>query len=457
MNMERRRYWWNFIGRHSNVLLLDRTDKVLDCIHRVTTPQRQLMPGRPYTLPPAQKKLAPLNDNTPDYDTAPYPTGTGRPENSGRCWSDGVAGLSPTSAREVAWRAAGSAEASTVDISPPAVVEALQSLWLPVRTGAWTPGVVEEEETMGRICALSPAFSRQICACRDYLCRARTGLCHRAHGVGGTARSLCEPARGGGNDAAAKHVHASNANWQLSPRTNHRPGSLPVSDGMPSGCLPWPARSMLNRKSWKSIWATNYWRSRSIQAIRPLNRPDGFSNGPPNSNVRRYSFLERRAVLEPELDFLDQLALDLKEAVDQPEIAAVRSALEETGVVRTRSSKQDPSANVAAKRGPLRFRRSQGFEILVGRNARQNESVTFKLARADDLWFHARGVPGAHVVIRSAGRTPDVATVRAAAQLAAFHSDARNEARAPVISVLRRQVSRAPGKRLGQVRSAMRT
>jgi predicted ribosome quality control (RQC) complex YloA/Tae2 family protein len=53
---------------------------------------------------------------------------------------------------------------------------------------------------------------------------------------------------------------------------------------------------------------------------------------------------------------------------------------------------------------PLRYYSPQGFEIVVGRNARQNEEVTFAIGKGDDLWLHARGAPGAHVVIRNGGQ-----------------------------------------------------
>ncbi|MBK8048678.1 MAG: DUF814 domain-containing protein, partial [Anaerolineales bacterium] len=116
------------------------------------------------------------------------------------------------------------------------------------------------------------------------------------------------------------------------------------------------------------------------------------------------------------------------------------------------SRERSGQAGVSGRRvAPLRFRSERGFEILVGRNARQNELVTFSLARPGDVWLHARGVPGAHVVVKAAGRTPDPDTVTAAAQLAAYHSGARGERAASVIVTDRRHVHRPPGGRTGQV------
>lgn len=97
--------------------------------------------------------------------------------------------------------------------------------------------------------------------------------------------------------------------------------------------------------------------------------------------------------------------------------------------------------------GPRRFTSAEGYTILVGRNSRQNEHVTFDLAGPDDLWLHARGWPGSHVVIRSGGQPVSQETVAQAAGLAAFYSRAQREAWVDVIVVEKRRVRRPPGKR----------
>jgi predicted ribosome quality control (RQC) complex YloA/Tae2 family protein len=158
---------------------------------------------------------------------------------------------------------------------------------------------------------------------------------------------------------------------------------------------------------------------------------------------------QRREQLREDLAFVDQLAYDLAQAANQPEIVAVRAALVNARLLPA-GKRQSPTDGTRPT-GPLRMTSPTGFEILVGRNARQNEQVTFKLAGGEDLWLHARGVPGAHVVVKTAGRLPDEATIDLAAQLAAYHSGARGETRVDVIVTMRRHVHRAPGGRLGQV------
>ncbi|RMF37812.1 MAG: DUF814 domain-containing protein, partial [Chloroflexi bacterium] len=100
---------------------------------------------------------------------------------------------------------------------------------------------------------------------------------------------------------------------------------------------------------------------------------------------------------------------------------------------------------------PLRITSPDGFLILVGRNARQNDEVTFKRAGPDDLWLHARGVPGAHVVIKSGGQAVPETTLHLAATLAAYYSAARDGAQIAVDVTERKRVRRLKGNRPGMV------
>jgi predicted ribosome quality control (RQC) complex YloA/Tae2 family protein len=148
------------------------------------------------------------------------------------------------------------------------------------------------------------------------------------------------------------------------------------------------------------------------------------------------------------LAYLDQLAADLALAGDRSEIDAVRAALVQGGYARRTSR---PPATGAAAGGPRRFQSREGYTILVGRNSRQNEHVTFEVAGPDDLWLHARGLPGSHVVVRSGGAPVSQETQHQAAALAAYFSRGQNEAWVDVIVTERRRVRRAPGGRPGMV------
>ncbi|MFZ2360946.1 MAG: NFACT RNA binding domain-containing protein, partial [Anaerolineae bacterium] len=156
----------------------------------------------------------------------------------------------------------------------------------------------------------------------------------------------------------------------------------------------------------------------------------------------------RLEALDAELSYLEQLSVDLALAADRNEIDAVRAALAEAGYARQRKlARSESGPSKAQVQGPRRFTSVEGYTILVGRNSRQNEHITFDLAGPDDLWLHARGWPGSHVVIRSGGQPVSDGTVTQAARLAAFYSKAQHEAWVDVIVVERRRVRRPPGKR----------
>jgi predicted ribosome quality control (RQC) complex YloA/Tae2 family protein len=99
----------------------------------------------------------------------------------------------------------------------------------------------------------------------------------------------------------------------------------------------------------------------------------------------------------------------------------------------------------------LRSKSPDGFDILVGTSARANDLVTFRQAGPDDLWLHARGAPGSHVVLKTAGREPPTDTLRFAARLAARHSQLRRSGRVEVDYTPRKFVRRIPNSPPGLV------
>jgi len=105
------------------------------------------------------------------------------------------------------------------------------------------------------------------------------------------------------------------------------------------------------------------------------------------------------------------------------------------------------------RRGPFRrFISADGLPIFVGRNARENDGLTFGLAKSDDLWLHARGAPGSHVVARLGKRTdPPSETLRDAAMLALLYSDLKKNGKGEVIYTRRKWVKKAKGQAPGAV------
>jgi predicted ribosome quality control (RQC) complex YloA/Tae2 family protein len=144
---------------------------------------------------------------------------------------------------------------------------------------------------------------------------------------------------------------------------------------------------------------------------------------------------------------LEQLETDLELASNRPEIDAVRVALADAGHIRVKRNRLVK----AASSKPLVLTSPDGLTVLVGRNSRQNDQVTFRMADGEDWWFHARGVPGSHVIVRSMGKDLPPATIQFAAGLAAYFSRFRGEADAAVAYTRRRYVRRMRGAAPGLV------
>jgi len=191
-----------------------------------------------------------------------------------------------------------------------------------------------------------------------------------------------------------------------------------------------------------------------------------------NRQFNKYHKLRRAAALVPaqieqnatELATIEQLLTDLVLAETPAEVSLVKAEVQTAGYLRGKP--QEKKAHKPGKKGgksvkgkpvppgggvPLHVQSRDGFTILVGKNSRQNEEVTFRQAAANDLWLHARGVPGAHVIIKAAGRDIPRGTIDQAAALAAYYSQARGSTTTPVDYTLQRHVRHMKGGGPGMV------
>jgi predicted ribosome quality control (RQC) complex YloA/Tae2 family protein len=93
---------------------------------------------------------------------------------------------------------------------------------------------------------------------------------------------------------------------------------------------------------------------------------------------------------------------------------------------------------------------NNGFDIYIGRNAKMNDVLTFDIANDDDIWLHAKGVPGSHVVIKTNGKDVDDDTIKKAAEMAAINSKSDKD-KVDVLYVKRKYVTKKPEHNDGQV------
>ncbi|MEX1018318.1 MAG: NFACT RNA binding domain-containing protein, partial [Litorilinea sp.] len=434
---------------------------------------RTLMPGRDYVPPAPQAKLAPIDDGQEDYYT--------RLEQAlqvpGQLWKAliaAVAGVSPSQARELAWRATGDVHALAQGTPVLAVVQALQALWGPRESGDWSPGTVHETGTESGL--ESHNAQARVIGYAPYVLHFRGSFQPQPTlsaaielALGQAADSVAVAHNGPAVDAYAGLRKQVAAQLQKARRRVERQLAALAADEPAPG----EPERLRSQAEWLLALQSQITRGQTeltvevgvdagiagVDADGVLRIPLHATKSPVEQAQQLFKqagkftraaqiIPQRRAQLETDLEFLDQLASDLALAENQPEIATVQQELRATRLLPPTGK---PAPRVQAAAEPLRFLSAQGFEVVVGRNARQNELVTFKIAQAEDTWLHARAVPGAHVVIRNGGQTLDSETVVYAAQIAAYYSQARGERAAPVIVTPRKHITRAPGGRKGQV------
>ena len=147
------------------------------------------------------------------------------------------------------------------------------------------------------------------------------------------------------------------------------------------------------------------------------------------------------AYLESVQTFLDNL--------DRPEdIEQIRQELIDGGYLRRRKT-QEKSKRF--KVSPHKYTSPSGFEIWVGKNNKENDELTLKLADKTDLWLHTKDIPGSHVILRTKGEEPAPEDIYLAAEIAAWHSKAKNSSQVPVDYVRVRHVKKPAGAKPGMV------
>ena len=427
------------IGRQSNLVLLAEDGAVLDAVKRVgpeMSRSRLVLPSHAYAPPPPQDKLFPADIT--EYRLRQLLAGSSPETPLRQALVGGIAGISPLAAREIVFRALGDTDAEV--------------------------GAVERITPLLEVCYGLTTEPPQPCLVFDgkdqVVAFAPYALTHM--GTWNPLDSMSEAVAayfsqepGGYQTAKTRLFEAIQAGRKRLLRRREKLADAQASAGDPETL----------RQMGEAILAYAY----QIQPGEAELAAEWVSGEPPlrvkldpklspaeNAEVyfRRYRKAQRAATeipaqvarVEAEQQYLEQLAQDLGMAEDRPEIDAVGSALAQAGYLK---GKRKRSTSPRAR--PLRFISPEGFLVWVGKNALQNEELTFRRAVPEDLWLHARGIPGAHVIVQTKGQTVPEPSVEWAAGLAAYYSRGREDTQVDVDVVQRRNIRRLKGGRPGQV------
>ena len=431
------------MGRYSNIVLVSARGLILESIKRIgpgMSRYRTILPQRLYVPPPPSKKLDPADVT----ELRLRKLLAAHPEEP--VWLSlvrGIFGISPLLAREVAYRATGNAEilASQVGrISP--LLDAFQEMLMMAWDHRWQPTLAREGD---RILAFAPypltqyghweemesislaveAYFQQMVG-RDAYAAAKRGARKAIAEARGRLERKREALRR--SLVSRKEVEELRRKGELILAYAHRlkPGQRRLRASFEPGKPPLTIEldPRLSPVENAKVYFERYEKAKGAAQEVPIQL--------------------RKAELE--LAYLDQLETDLELASNWPEIEEVKEALIEAGYLQRERKQPGPMRSK-----PLSLHSPDGFTILVGRSSHQNDEITFQKASPDDLWLHAKGVPGAHVIIKSGGQEVPQSTLRRAAELAAYYSKARKAARVAVDYTKRRYVHRIKGAGPGLV------
>jgi len=474
-------------GRLANLILVDADGTILAAAHAVTAAQsraRTVLPGRPYAPPPAPLKVPPESVTPDDIRAWLHLAPNG--EVAWRTLVAHVRGIGPQTAREIVFRSADNASIPAADADPTSLSAALAAMAELPASHAWAPTIaVSRTSTDGD----DPGNGRAVSTREDgagdaaepgqstprtatVLAWAPYRLTHLAApdvALVDCPTTLDALARWHGARSSADRYRAARAGvvTALAAATARVRRRREALEHQLAGASPAAIASL---KEAGDLILGFQWQiaTGATTLIAPLEPPVTIRLDPdltPVANAQAYFDRYRRArraargvparlaAARAAEDTLLQLGTDLALAENRAEIDAVLDALAATGLaagVAAGAMKRRTTPTDATSR-PRRYASTDGLTLLVGRNSRQNEVVTFQLAARGDIWLHARDVPGAHVVVKAAGRNVPEATLNQAAALAAWFSASRDAAAVAVAVTDARHVRRLAGGGAGMV------
>lgn len=427
------------ISQYSNLILVDAEGVVRDAARRISAEQnrnRVTLPRHPYVPPPSQNKRS-----LKDADAHACAAVLGAAAPGGAVWQTlvgGFAGIGPLAGREIAFRALGDAKArvpadpAELDRLAPRLATAMAEVTQAARGGALEPSVARDGDA---IVAFAPYALTHLgqwearpslsTAADEYYRQDRgtraVDVARRAFQVAVSAeRSLAERKR----DSLQRALDGTARAEEFRQR-----GDLLLTYGAaaPRGATAFRADgveiTLDPRLSAVENAQAYYRRYRKAQAA-----------------LREVPSL--LAETELRLRYLDEVAALAELAETADTVRALRGELRPAPKQPAHQKKRKPARRDGE--AVLRLRAADGSELLVGRSARQNHAVTFELARPDDIWLHARGCPGAHVILRANGGTPPSRAIEEAAAVAAYYSANRASGKV-VVDWTRRKLVRRLG------------
>jgi predicted ribosome quality control (RQC) complex YloA/Tae2 family protein len=445
------------IGRNSNIILVDKDNGlIIDALRRVTHQMsrfRQILPKVAYLPPPPQTRLNPQTDSLPEFKEMIC---SDSDQTVVHALVGTIVGMSVSTAREVAFRSGVDWEEKPIFLSKEKLLELWENIcslyrksWdgkafiifdekkSPVDFCAFDSGWVLAEQKL-QVSSLSKAV--------EYFCARRFETQRKEQLQQSISTSL---------NKALLFCRTKLKRLKEELTEAQEAESLKIKGEILTANL-----SQI-KKGQAEVKLSNFYDPQG-QEVSIVLDPELS----PIENARRY-FRRYRKLRKGRNITAERLAQERKRAeelegyckqaetlTDYVDLLALRDELAQNGYLKIeipgkKRAKEGKKENIA----PRRYLTSTGWTVLVGRTDRENDILTLRLAAPDDLWFHAQGSPGSHVVLRRKDRKsePDKTTLEETAALAAYWSKARGAETVPVSYTLAKYVRKPRGAKPGTV------
>ncbi|HAG69852.1 MAG TPA: hypothetical protein DCL38_07760 [Lachnospiraceae bacterium] len=441
------------MGKHSNIILVNEAGMILDSIKHISamvSSVREVLPGKEYFIPETVKKLDLFSMSPGDFRTAL----TDKPVDVLKALYTSVTGLSPVMASELIYRAGIDPDIPARDQSEEALdrlYDKVSKLKAIIEAGDFSPNIIYDGRQPVEF-SVVPLFQYHELDTRSF-------------------------------DSVSEVLNTFYSERDVYTRIRQKSSDLRriVQTHLERNVkkLDLQAKQLKDteKRDKYRLWGEliNTWGYNLPPGSRVLNAVNYYNNEPvaipldealsPAENARkyfdRYTRLKRTEEAlstqieetNAEISHLSSVLTSLELAQDELTLLQIRDELVQAGCIRRheQQDKKGPHSRSASKNAPYHYISSDGFDIYVGKNNYQNDYLTFSLANGNDWWFHAKKIPGSHVILRSGGKDiPDRAFEEAGA-LAAYYSKGREQNKVEIDYVEKKQVKKPAGAKPGFV------
>ena len=435
------------MGKHSNIIFCDEKDQIIDSIKHVPAQMssvREVLPGRPYFIPDTMEKQDPLTAADEDFSRALR----GKPMRISKAVYTSFTGISPVVAEEICYLAGIDSQMTASDLTDDMLTHLyrqFQYYMEDVRNGAFNPVIYFDGNTPKEFSAL-PLTHFQNLEKKEYGSISEVLSTYYA-----TRNALVRIRQ---KSADLRHIvqtalERNRKKYELQSRqlkdTENRDlykvyGELINAYGyqLPEGS--------------KELTALNYYTGEELTIpLDPVKTPQENAQkyfARYNKQKRTYEALtELISETGDEIRYLESVESALDIALYEEDLTQIKEELSQAGYIRRRQQKK--KAKILSR--PLHYVSSDGYHMYVGKNNLQNEELTFHFASGNDWWFHAKGVPGSHVILKSGGDEVPDRTFEEAGRLAAYYSKNRGNEKAEIDYIEKKHVKKVNGGRPGFV------